>query len=416
MNNKYLIGVITLIIAISLCISPIAAVDWNNFQGDIKHTGYNGGSSDTISKVWSLNLDKGPILSSPLIYDNMLYIITENGILKVIDMNNSKVEWTYDFEDKVSASPIIKDDILYVGDLDGDFYALNVSEDLKDDKHETIWEKNFSDGIKSTVAIDDNNNIYFGSNDGHFYSLNKDGEENWNCELGEEVESSPIITNDTIYVGSTNGKIFAIDLNGNEKWNYTTAEKVVSSPAYTNESIYIGSEDGNLYCINSSTGTLKWNVNMENKIISSPTIDENDNNVFIGSNNGNITCFDTRDGTFKWSYTTGNAIESTPALYKDKVLINSNDGLSYMLNKYTGNVELKFNPGCYLFNQKITASPVVYGDNLVVADQSGYVHSIDLNKKETPITKFLYYDIIVVVILIIIIAVVIKVFKTRSKK
>lgn len=419
MNKKFLIGIITLILAISLCISPLAAGDWTTFQGNVKHTGYNSGESDAVASVWSTNLDNGAISSSPVIHDNLLYVITEEGILKVIDITDNTIEWTYDFEDKVVASPIIKGDILYVGDCDGDFYALNISSELNDDDHDTIWETNLPDPIKSTATIKDDT-VYVGCDDGFVYAFDNNGDEKWSYELEDKVSSSPIIAEDTLYVGSTNGKLVALDLSGNEKWTYTTADKIVSSPAYFDDTVMVGSEDGNLYCINTADGALNWSVSMENKILSSPMIDSHNNNVYIGADTGNISCFDTRDGTFKWGYETGGEVQSTPALYNDEVIVNSNDGNTYVLNKYTGKVDLKFNPGCYLFNSKITASPVVYGDSLFVADTAGYLHSIDLNKEETPVTNFLYYDIIVLIVVIIIIAVIIKVAKkspkTKSKR
>ena len=414
MNKKFLIGIITLIIAISLCISPIAAGDWNTFQGNVKHTGYNSGESDAVAGVWSMNVEKGAISSSPVIHDNLLYVITEKGILKVIDITDNKVEWTYDFKDKVVASPIIKDDILYVGDCDGDFYALNISSELNDEDHDTVWEANLPDPIKSTATIKDNT-VYVGCDDGYVYALDNNGDEKWTYKLGDKISSSPIIAEDTVYVGSTNGKLVALDLSGGEKWTYTTADKIVSSPAYVNDTVIFGSEDGNLYCINTDDGALNWSVNMENKIISSPMIDSHNNNVYIGADTGNISCFDIRDGTFKWGYETGGEVQSTPALYNDEVVVNSNDGKTYVLNKHTGEVKFKFNPGCYLFNSKITASPVIYGDSLFIADTAGYLHSIDLNKEETPVTNFLYYDIIVLIVVIIIIGIIIKVAKKSSK-
>ncbi len=415
MNKKFLIGILTLIIAISLCISPIAAGDWTTFQGNVKHTGYASGESDAVAGVWSMNLEKGAISSSPVIYDNLLYIITEEGILKVIDITDNKVEWTYDFEDAVVASPIIKDDILYVGDCDGDFYALNISSELNDDDHDTIWEANLPDPIKSTATIKDNT-VYVGCDDGYVYSFDNNGEEKWKYELEDKVSSSPIIAEDTLYVGSTNGKLVALDLSGNEKWIYTTADAIVSSPAYVDDTVMVGSADGNLYCINTADGALNWSVNMENKIVSSPMIDSHNNNVYIGADTGNISCFDIRDGTFKWGYETGGEVQSTPALYNDEVVVNSNDGKTYVLNKYTGECKLKFNPGCYLFNSKITSSPVIYGDSLFIADTNDYLHSIDLNKEETPVTNFLYYDIIVLVVVILIIAIIIKVAKRSKSK
>ena len=102
MNKKFVIGIISLIIAISLCINPIVAGDYTTFQGNIKHTGYNTGESDAVASVWSINLEKGPISSNPVIHDSLAYIITEEGILKVININDNTLEWSYDFGDKIS--------------------------------------------------------------------------------------------------------------------------------------------------------------------------------------------------------------------------------------------------------------------------------------------------------------------------
>ena len=78
-----------------------------------------------------------------------------------------------------------------------------------------------------------------------------------------------------------------------------------------------------------------WTYNLNDTIKSSDVLDPNDNTVFVGSDNGNFTALDMRDGTLKWSVNTGN-VESTAALMGENIVVTSNTGTVYVLNKYSG--------------------------------------------------------------------------------
>ena len=78
--NKLLIGFIICI----LCISPIAGanIDWNTFQSNLNHTGYVDDNSDFVTNLWSFNMES-PVIGSPAIYGDFLYVVSQEGILKV---------------------------------------------------------------------------------------------------------------------------------------------------------------------------------------------------------------------------------------------------------------------------------------------------------------------------------------------
>lgn len=154
---------------------------------------------------------------------------------------------------------------------------------------------------------------------------------------------------------------------------------------------------------------------MGNKVNSSASLDLRNNNLYVGSDSDNLTCLDTRDGTFKWAYKTGGDVRTTPAIYEDKVVFGSNDGTQYILNKYTGNPELTYNPGTYLFNSPITSSSVVYGDVIFFAGNDGYLYSLDGDKLNTPISVFVYYIIIVIIVVLAVIIGLITFIKRRRK-
>ena len=267
MYKKLLIALIICV----LCLSPIAAENWNSFAGDVSHSAYRDGESDFVTNLWTFNMES-PIHCSPAIYKDYL-------------------------KAKTNSSPIIHSNKLYIGCDDG-IKAVNIN------THKVIWDYDCNNVESTPFFYDDV--VYFGCDDGHLYGLDKDnGKVVLNKKLDGEFKYSPIVVNDSIYIGSTDGKIYSVGTDKEKNWEYTTGDQILSSPSYVNETIIFGSTDGNLYCLNESDGALNWKVDLNNKIISSPTIDENDNSVFVGSDEGNLTCLDTRDGTVKWSHHTG---------------------------------------------------------------------------------------------------------------
>ncbi|MBR3197492.1 MAG: PQQ-binding-like beta-propeller repeat protein [Methanobrevibacter sp.] len=400
MYKKLLIG---LIVAL-LCLSPIAAENWNSFQGGIDHSGYRNEGSDFVTNLWTFNMES-PVHSSPAIYKDYIYYVSSDGILKAIDMETGEEEWNLDLEAKTNSSPIIHSNRLYIGCEDG-LKAVNIN------SHKVVWDYDCDNVASAPVYHDDI--IYFGSDDGHLYGVNEDGKVKFDKKLGDELRTSPIVVDNTIYVGSTGGKMYSIDTDESKNWEFTTGDEILSSPAYVNKTIIFGSTDGSVYCLKKSDGDLEWKVDLNDKVISSPTVDGHDNNVFIGSDEGNMTCLDVRDGTVKWSHSTGDKVQSTAAIKDNLVAFGSNNGYLYVLNKYTGAEEFTYNPGTILFNSAITSSPVINGNSLFFGDDSGNVYSLNINKYEVPGSTQMFYSIAVLIIVIIVAIVFVRKVKGRK--
>ena len=400
MYKKLLIG---LIIAL-LCLSPIAAENWDSFQGGVNHNAYRDESSDFVTNLWTFNMES-PIHSSPAIYKDYLYVVSSNGILKAIDMETGEEEWDLDLESPSNSSPIVHKNRLYVGCEDG-LKAVNIN------THKVVWDYE-CDNVASTPFFHEDI-VYFGSDDGHLYGLNTDGKVKFDKKLGDEVKSSPIVVDDTIYVGSTNSKFYSLDTDESKNWDFTTGDEILSSPSHVDDSVIFGSSDGNVYCLDDSNGDLIWKKDLSNKVLSSPTVDKHDKSIYIGSDEGNITCLDIRDGTVKWSHRTGDKVQSTAALKDNLVAFGSNNGVLYVLNKYTGLEEFTYNPGTILFNSAITSSPVINGNSLFFGDDSGHVYSLNIEKYEVPGSMQMYFSIGVLILLIIVVLVV--VVKVKGRK
>ena len=412
-SNKikaFLIGIAIL----AIFISPIAGANdnnWTTFQENIQHTGFLEEASDFISNLWTHNMEN-PVKASPAIQNKIIYIASESGLLKAINMEDGSTEWKYQLNGTVRGSPVVKGDNLFIGSGGDDNKGYMYSYNVKNEK--LSWKFETSKPIESTPYIGENT-LYFGANNGKVYALNRnDGTKLWEKEIGGKVKSSPTAVNGTIYVGSTNGIIFALSSSdGSQIWNYTTGDEVVSSPAYGDGKVFIGSSDGTLYAL-TTNGTLSWKYDLGNKVLSSASLDLWNNNLYIGSDNDNLTCLDIRNGAFKGAYKTGGDIRSTPAIYDDKIVFGSNDGNLYILNKFTGEVKLSYNPGAYLFNTPISSSPVVYGQSIFFAGEDGYVYSLDGEKLNTPTSTFMYYTGIIAFIILVAIIVLVRIIRKRK--
>ena len=397
-----------LIIALTICIlclSPIAAENWNSFAGDYNHTAYRDDGSDFVTNLWTFNMGS-PVHSSPAIYKDYIYFVSGDGILKAIDMETGKEEWDLDLQSKTNSSPIINSNKLFIGCEDG-IKAININ------SHKVSWEYDCQN-VESTPYLY-KDVVYFGSDDGHLYGLNKsNGKVILNKKLDGELKSSPIVIDDNVYIGSTNSKLYSIGTDKDKNWEFTSGDEILSSPSYVNKSVIFGSNDGNIYCVDKSNGELNWKVDLNDKVISSPTIDEYDNNVYIGSDEGNLTCIDSRDGTVKWSHYVGGNVQSTPSLKDNLITFGSTNGNFYVLNKYTGLEEFTYNPGTILFNSPITSSSVINGNSLFFGDDSGNIYSLNIDKYEVPGSPQLFYSLAVLIVLIIVVAIVIVKLKGRK--
>jgi outer membrane protein assembly factor BamB len=104
--------------------------------------------------------------------------------------------------------PVVKDDTIYFGSADGNFYALDIESGYMD------WVFKSGAAINS-VPYADNKQVYFGSQDGKTYAVSRDeGLEAWNFPTGRQVNSSVERYKDFIIFTSDGGASFFLTPEG----------------------------------------------------------------------------------------------------------------------------------------------------------------------------------------------------------
>jgi outer membrane protein assembly factor BamB len=211
-------------------------------------------------QLWNFNTTQA-IVSSPAISEDYttLYVTCLDKNVYALNISDGTILWSYQASDAIQSSPAVgKDGTIYFGCNDGYLYAVNQQNNSSSGI--LVWKFNngiIASQITSSPAIDKDGNIYYtvteGSglfSQGKLYSVNPNGTEKNNTSLDTPTKSSPLIdTNGNIFVGA-GVFIYGISKDISIIWKLQLGDVVNSSPVLDSKSnLVVGCNDGNLYSI-----------------------------------------------------------------------------------------------------------------------------------------------------------------------
>jgi len=225
------------------------------------------------------------------------------------------VKWKFHTNGPLLSSPVINDEVVYIGGLDSSLYAIDIN------SGNVKWKFLTGGEIRSNVLIN-NNQVYLVGGDGTFYSIDKSsGKLIWKWtfnntamflgerkyDIADYYNSSPALYKSTIYFGSGDGRVNAINAdNGKLIWTFKTDDIVHTTPVVDNDKLFIGSFDGNVYALNSNTGNILWKFKSvgheffpKGEIQGSPVV--SNGVVYIGSRDYNLYAIDVNGGYCRWN-------------------------------------------------------------------------------------------------------------------
>ena len=281
---------------------------------------------------------------------------------------------------------------------------------------------------KSGLACDERC-LYFGTDSGTFYALNKsDGSIRWRFTIerggeGNAIFSTPALHKGMLYFGASDGAVHALDAaNGSKRWSYADADWVRSSPCIDSrrEILYIGlshgllRKEGNVVALDIHTGRAKWSSNIRGTIEGAPLFVPAEDLVIIGDTEGIVHALDAATGVLRWRFGSDGAIHasfaydslrrlicfgsakgtlyalfapdgspvfgissmgwirSTPLIVDRTLYVSSLDKKLYSINLDTGTEMWNF-----ATKGRVFASPALIGDSIWLGSNDGRLYEID---------------------------------------
>ncbi len=314
----------------------------------IKKTGFN----DTV-------------LLRPVKVKDYLIIPTLNGVYK-FDLIKSKNVWEYKTKNRISHTPIYKNNILYFASNDNYFYAIDFN------TGDMIWKKRIDITAYSLPYIY-KSRIYFGTTTGKLVCLDmRKGKFLWEKQFSKGFFSSAVINNDILYIGNFNGYIYGINVNNRKiVWKLKTQKIIGASPVIKNNLLYFSSKN-HFFCIDiNNKYSIKWRYKTDGDILTSPGLLED--LVVFSSSRGTIYAFDRKSGVIRWKRRTGYKIISDPLILHNRFIsFCDKKNNIYVLNKYGFLYSLfKFDFTAYY----------IFNNHLIVFNEDKYIYNFLLDIK-----------------------------------
>lgn len=332
------------------------------------------------------------------------------GVFDQTEIQNPVIKWKYRTNGQIYSSPVVCNNVLYIGSNDSYLYAISTKDGS------LLWKFKTAKRIKSTPCVS-NSTVFFNSSDSNFYAVDAiTGAEKWHFKTGGEsifsaknifginsgdlkcpdpwdfYTSSPLFYNNAVYFGSGDSSIYCLNAEtGIKIWSYKTNGIVHSSPALYKDIIYCGSWDSKIYALNAKTGALIWDFqtgtdttyNCFVGIQASPAIE--DGIVYCGSRDAYLYALDAATGKVMWKNRDPHSswLPSSVAINGDHLFSGSSDALKfYMYDKKTGNIISEYRTGIYMF-----ASPAISGQTAVIGAMNGKLYAIDI---KTGLPKWIF--------------------------
>jgi outer membrane protein assembly factor BamB len=335
------------------------------FQASPEDSGnYPARGYKTIKNIkWKFKTD-GKIFSSPIVFNGIALIGSEDGNLYAVEVIAGKQKWKFKTGGAVHSTPAVYGNTVYFGSYDGYYYAIDLTTGKQKWKFKTGGEKQMG----ATA--------YWGMKPVDMYMNDL-----WDCFL-----SSPIVDKSdnglTAYFGSSDGNLYAVDAkNGSLKWKFTTNGIIHASPIIENGTIYIGSWDTYMYAINAKTGKEKWKFKTGDQVAmtgiqASSTVQ--DGVIYFGARDAHLYALDAGNGNLVWKYDAENAWIISSAVIREKTLYvgTSDTYLLLALDAKTGKEKFRFKTNGYVFG-----SPAIAGSTAYVGDFTGRIYALDLDSQ-----------------------------------
>lgn len=191
----------------------------------------------------------GPVSSTPAAWvggDGMVILGDANNNVTAYDDNDGRVVWRFKTGAGVSAAPAVDTATgrVFIGSFDKKMYSLDANTGAK------VWEFN-ADGYITSAAVVQGGNVYFATDGGSFFGLDRNMNKLWNPAIVESVTGSPIMNLSTglIFVRGYRS-LYLLNPSTKQKAGVFTAGGVISDPSLgPNGLVVFGSWDGRVYAM-----------------------------------------------------------------------------------------------------------------------------------------------------------------------
>ena len=324
---------------------------------------------NSTSVLWSSFLANQTNVTRGASANGILYWTTPSGMVYAMNASTGTVLWRRAVGGAPIA-PLATLDGLYVGHEQGLSFLSNAGS--------VVWMSPMPGAITS-MPVKIGSRIVVGDSSGNITAV----------DASTGVPQARAQLPGSALVGSGSGDIvyavsgmscYAMNLTNNRVlWTFPTGGPITVPPVEDRGLVYVASWDCRLYAVNASTGAVAWSFGT-GWGFNAPVRLAGDRIYLAGMDNTLYVL--SRDGAEVWNVTTTASIQSAPVVYGTVVLIASDDGHLYAVDRETGVPVWWFTPSKSIQGVKnyLTTplqSSILVEDGCAFLGVNGTVYAVD---------------------------------------
>jgi outer membrane protein assembly factor BamB len=274
---------------------------------------------DSGASLWKAQLD-GAMVASPSIVGENLYVPTDGGSVYNFHLESGRQAGQITVGSPVLTSPLVYKNLLVVGCRDGSLRAFDRV------GGEQLWLLQTDGAIEGDPALFNNGVLYVTSTDGTLRAVDlMSGKEKWQFKVRGAFVTGPAVVDSVVYVGSRNRQFYAVDaLSGKQLWRFRAGNEVHSSAAVTDELVIFGSYSNRVYAVSRKTGLEVWQFKTLGGVDSSPVVAGN--TVYFGSRDKHVYALDLASGGLQSKWDADSWVMADPLPVVGGLLVAKRDG------------------------------------------------------------------------------------------
>ena len=341
--------------------------DWPFVRGDALASGSSTNKfPDEPDVLWEFTAENSGFEATAVIQQGIIYVGDVDGTFYAIDLMTGQKKWKKTFEDSgfLNAAAIV-DDLVYVTDFDG------VLRCLKSDSGELVWEFPTESEVYAAP------NVHAGSvllvtESGSLLSIDAaSGQEQWKFEIEAPLRCWPTIVAGRVFLAGCDEQLHAIDFQtGEEVAGLPINGPTGVTPAVYNGMMFFGTEQGTLYAVSAKQMETLWTSTNSKRVQPIRVAAAVDKRVVVsGSLGKQVLGLDPATGDLLWEFSIRSRMESSPVIVGDVVFMSTVRGRIYTVNASNGEEVWQFQAG-----GSFLASPAVSHERVVLGNTDGTLY------------------------------------------
>jgi len=294
-------------------------------------------------------------------------------------------EWTFRLRGTISAALVSDQDHVIAATTAGHVWAMRSA----GRRVQPVWRAHTGPVYNDPVAIADQHQIFFPCADHHVYALDStDGALLWRTDIGAPVGSDLTATtidgNDVVLAIAVDS-LYCLDAaDGSVRWSQQLTGISGGPATCDGDRVYLGVGDGKTWAFDARTGEPEWSIeqaegytDVYGQLRHGPWQAQRlllPQDAILACTKDSMQAVDRSGGDRIWEREGPFGVSPAPRMWRERVLVVSEEGTVMLLDPATGDAELEVETVPYIKN----ADYLVRGSTVIVTGAGGLVATVDL--------------------------------------